>query len=97
MEKLIGRDKDELDRFSPVNGIANLRAPIFIAHGKRDRRAPFEHAQRLKKALDKHDKDYEWFVKRREAHGFYNNDNQVEYLQAVIAYLSKHLSKNAAR
>ena len=97
LEKLIGRDKDELDRFSPVNGIANLRAPIFIAHGKRDQRAPFEHAQRLKKALDKHDKDYEWFVKRREAHGFYNNDNQVEYLQAVIAYLSKHLSKNAAR
>lgn len=97
LEKVIGRDKDELESFSPVNRIADLQAPIFIAHGKQDQRAPFEHAKRLRKALDKHDKDYEWFVKRREAHGFYNNDNQVEYLQAVIAFLSKHLSKTAAQ
>ncbi|NOX68644.1 MAG: prolyl oligopeptidase family serine peptidase [Gammaproteobacteria bacterium] len=70
LEKTIGRDKDELKRFSPVNRVALLERPIFIAHGKMDDRAPFEHAKRLRKALDKNNKQYEWFVKRREAHGF---------------------------
>ncbi len=93
LEKVIGRDKDELERFSPVNRIAELRAPVFIAHGKRDQRAPFEHAKRLKDRLDKHQKSYEWFVKRDEAHGFYDNDNKVDYLEAAIAFLNKHLTK----
>jgi dipeptidyl aminopeptidase/acylaminoacyl peptidase len=80
LEKVIGRDKDQLANFSPVNRIADLRAPILVAHGKQDERAPFAHAKRLRKALKKHGKEYEWFVKSREAHGFYNNENQVEYL-----------------
>lgn len=92
LEKTISRDNDELERFSPVNRVALLERPIFIAHGKMDDRAPFEHAKRLRKALDKNNKEYEWFVKRREAHGFYNNDNQVEYLQAAIEFLKKHLT-----
>ena len=94
LEKTIGRDNDELEEFSPVNRVAMLQVPIFIAHGKKDDRAPFEHAKRLRKALDKNGKQYEWFVKRREAHGFYNNDNQVEYLQAVIKFLKKHLAES---
>jgi dipeptidyl aminopeptidase/acylaminoacyl peptidase len=91
LEKVIGRDKSQLADFSPVNRIANLRAPILVAHGKQDERAPFTHAKRLRKALKKHGKEYEWFVKSREAHGFYNNENQVEYLQTTIKFLNKHL------
>ena len=93
LEKVIGRNKEQLAAFSPVNRIAELRAPVLVAHGKQDRRAPFGHAKRLRKALKKHDKEYEWFVKGREAHGFYNNDNQVEYLQTAIKFLSKHMLK----
>jgi dipeptidyl aminopeptidase/acylaminoacyl peptidase len=92
LEKTIGRDNDELAKFSPVNRMALLEQPIFIAHGEKDERAPFEHAKRLRKALDQNGKQYEWFVKRREAHGFYDNDNQVEYLQAAIEFLKKHLT-----
>lgn len=92
LERVIGRDEEELVRFSPVNRVAELRAPVLIAHGKRDERAPIEHAERLRSAMDKHGKSYEWFVKRDEAHGFYDNDNQVEYLRAAIRFLSKHLN-----
>ena len=46
--------------------------------------------------MDRHGKDYEWFEKRREAHGFYNNDNQVENLQAAISFLNKHLTQSNA-
>ena len=94
LKKTIGRDTDELEAFSPVNRAAMLQVPLFIAHGKMDERAPFEHARRLRKALDKNGKQYEWLVKRREAHGFYDNDNQVEYLQAAIEFLKKHLTES---
>ena len=97
LEKVIGRDTDELTRFSPVHRIAELQAPVFIAHGTRDKRAPFEHAKRLRDALDKHGKTYEWFVKRREGHGFYENDNQVEYLESAIAFLNRHLTRPKSR
>jgi dipeptidyl aminopeptidase/acylaminoacyl peptidase len=71
--------------------IADLRALILVAHGKQERPAPFVHAKRLRKTPKKHGKEYEWFLKNREAHGFYNNENQVEYLQTAIKFLNKHL------
>lgn len=67
-----------------------LNAPVFIAHGKSDRRAPYKHATRLKKALDRNHKPYEWFVKRGESHGFYDTENELEYLESVLAFLKKH-------
>ena len=91
LEEVIGRDREKLRAFSPVNAIAALDAPVFIAHGKRDKRAPYEHAQRLRKELDRHDKPYEWFVKGREGHGFYNTENQVEFMKAALAFLEEHL------
>lgn len=91
LEEAIGRDKEQLDLFSPINHVSALKAPVFIAHGKQDDRAPFKHAQELKKAMDKHKKSYEWFVKPNEAHGFYNNKNQVEYLELVLEFLEKNL------
>ena len=97
LEKVIGRDPEELARFSPAKRVSELQAPVMIAHGRKDERAPFEHAKRLRDELDKYDKTYEWFVKRREGHGFYDNENQVEYLESAIAFLNKHLTRSGVQ
>ncbi|MGA8204504.1 MAG: alpha/beta fold hydrolase [Woeseiaceae bacterium] len=91
LEEVIGRDEEQLRKFSPVNNIAALKSPIFVAHGKQDNIAPYEHAIHLRQELKKNHKQYEWFVKSSEAHGFYDTKNQVEYMKAVIAFLNKHL------
>lgn len=91
LRREIGTNENELAAFSPVNNVSKLKAPIFIAHGKRDERAPFKHAKELRKALRKHEKAFEWFVKGDEAHGFYDTSNQVEYLGAALKFLDKHL------
>jgi dipeptidyl aminopeptidase/acylaminoacyl peptidase len=91
LEEVIGRDEEQLKTFSPVHNVASLKSPVFIAHGKRDKRAPYEHAKRLKKELDRLNKQYEWFVKSRKAHGFYDTENQVEYMKAALVFLNKHL------
>ena len=44
-------------------------------------------------ASEKHKKPYEWFVKNKEAHGFYKDENQTEYLNAVLKFLEQHIQK----
>ena len=91
LNRAIGSDIEELRKFSPVNNVSKLKADVFIAHGKKDRRVPFEHAEALKEALDEHNKEYEWFVKSTESHGFFDESNRKEYFENVAAFLNKHL------
>ncbi len=93
LDEAIGSDKDQLARYSPVHHVASLQAPVFIAHGKRDVRAPFKHARQLRKAMDKAGKPYEWFVRKREGHGFYDVTNEVEYLRRSLSFLDAHLDR----
>ncbi|MBD3649288.1 MAG: S9 family peptidase [Pseudomonadales bacterium] len=93
LEEAIGRDEKQLKEFSPVHQVARLQTPVFIAHGKRDERAPYKHAKELRKALEEHDKEYEWFVKGGEAHGFYDDQNQLEFLTAALKFLERNLKK----
>ena len=93
LEEAIGYDEEQLTMFSPVHNVASLNSPLLIAHGKRDERVPYEHAKRLIKELDKHNKQYTFFVKSNEAHGFYDTENRVEYMNAALAFLGEHLQK----
>jgi dipeptidyl aminopeptidase/acylaminoacyl peptidase len=91
LEQVLGTDIEVIRKFSPVNNVESLNAPILIAHGKKDRRVPINHANALKKKLDKLDKHYEWFVKSSETHGFHDEKNRAEYYQKVSEFLAKHL------
>lgn len=91
LKRAIGTEKAELQAFSPIHNISKLTAPVFIAHGEEDERTPLEQAKALREALDKHDKQYLWFVKDRESHGFYNEENLIEYYQQLSDFIAKHL------
>lgn len=90
LEEAIGKDEALLAKFSPVHSVEKLKAPVFIAHGKEDVRAPFIHAERLREALQKHNKPHEWFVKSNEGHGFYQGENRAQYLNAILGFLDKN-------
>jgi dipeptidyl aminopeptidase/acylaminoacyl peptidase len=91
LDKAIGKDETELGRYSPVNNVASLEAPLLIAHGKQDKRAPYKHATNLRKALDRQKKDYEWYVVREATHGFYDIESRVEYMNRMLKFLGRHL------
>ena len=86
----IGEDADELRAFSPVHHVDRLAAPVLLAHGKKDRRAPYRHAADLRKALKKHNKPFEPMIERREEHGFYTAKNQVELARRTIEFVKRH-------
>lgn len=91
LESVIGLDEETLKRFSPVNNINRLKAPVLIAHGEQDERVPVEHAEALKDKLDEAGKPYEWFVRSTETHGFFNEQNRTEYYEKVTSFLGKFL------
>ena len=92
LKRAIGTDQKQLADFSPVNHVQSIGGPVLIAHGKRDRRVPFEHAERLKTALDNAQKPYEWFVRDEETHGFYDENNRAEYYGEVAKFLQTNFN-----
>ena len=97
LDLVLGRDADVLAKQSPVAQIDRLRAPVLIVHGGADRRAPLIHAQNLRQALDKHGKEYEWFVIDDESHGFFRPENRERYYQQVLAFLDRHIGPQATK
>jgi len=93
LNKTLGTDKAELHAQSPVYNVDKLKAPVLIIHGKDDERAPFLHAEKLKTALEKNNKPYEWLIKDKEGHGFYNETNILEMNQRILVFLNRYIGE----
>ncbi|ALK98065.1 hypothetical protein AB595_17465 [Massilia sp. WF1] len=91
LKRFIGSDKAELDRFSPVTLAAQIKAPVLLVHGGKDKRAPLAHAEAMRAALVKAGHPPEWFLAPNESHGFYDTANVTEYYQRLEAFLAKNL------
>lgn len=91
LDEVLGSDEKELAQFSPARRVAELKAPLFIAHGYRDKRAPMVHAEVLRKALDKHKKQYQWLEFDDESHGFYDPENRTRYFRQVADFIHQYI------
>ena len=91
LKDVIGFDETNLKGYSPLYNLEGLQAPVFIAHGGQDKRAPIAHAKKLKAALDARGKPYQWFIKPYANHGFREQAYREEYYEKVAAFLSEHL------
>lgn len=89
-------DPATLSDASPVQHVDRLKAPLLIAHGADDVRAPLTQAESLRKVLDAQHKPYEWMVKSGERHGYYKLENRVEFQQRLLAFIDAHIGKQAA-
>jgi len=91
LDKTLGINIEQQRAQSPVYNIAQLKAPVLIIHGEDDKRAPLEHAEKLRKALDKYNHSYEWLVKDKEGHGFYDEVNVLDANKKILSFLNKYI------
>ena len=98
LKRVLGTDMDELKRRSPVYNADKIHAAVLLLHGKEDERVPIEHAYRMRAALEKAGNPPEWLSEWGEGHGFFNEANQVEAYERMLAFFAKHLgpTKDAA-
>jgi dipeptidyl aminopeptidase/acylaminoacyl peptidase len=94
MSSAVGENAESL-RVSPVHHVDKIKADLFIVHGAADVRVPIGHAERLREALDGIGKEYDWMVKEKEGHGFYDVDNRVDLYTSMLAFFDRHIGDSA--
>ena len=93
----IGRDEGELAANSPAKMADKVQVPVFLVHGEDDERAPFAHAKAMRAALQAAGNNPEWMAAKGEAHGFYDEDNNVELYGRLLAFFGKHIGPGAPK
>jgi len=91
LELVVGKDQKMLRERSPINFVERIKAPVFIAAGGADDRVPKAHAERLHAALEKAGKPVELLIKTTEGHGYYDQENQIELYQKMLAFMDAHI------
>ncbi len=86
----VGEDETALRRASPVYSAEKIRARVLLVHGRKDRRAPIEHAEKLRKALERTGNAPEWLVEPKEGHGFYDEGARERMYTRVVAFLREN-------
>ena len=85
------KDREKLRAVSPLFHTDRIQAPLMLAYGAADVRVPLIHGNKMRAALDKYDKTYEWVVYNDEGHGFNKLENKVDFYRRVDAFLAKNL------
>ena len=91
LNKTLGIDKTKQIAQSPVYHVDKLKAAVLIIHGEDDLRAPISHAEKLRAALEQQNHPYEWLVKDKEGHGFYDEANILEANKKILSFLNKYI------
>jgi dienelactone hydrolase len=90
-ELFFGTDKVRLRQQSPVYNAERIQVPVLLIHGKHDRRADFDQAQRMKSALQRANKPHDLLVldqSKPEA----DTKERTAAFEKLLAFLERHLA-----
>lgn len=88
---VLGHDKKELHKYSPVYNADLINVPVFIAYGGKDQRVVPDNARRLMDAMDKAGKKYEVLFKPYEVHGFQKTQDKIEFYTEMLHFIEKYI------
>lgn len=95
ISRVLGDDKAQWRAESPVHLATKIKAPVFLAHGEIDERTPYRQALAMKKALEAAGNAPEWMPVPGEAHGFYEDGNNVAFYKRLEAFLARNIGAGA--
>jgi dipeptidyl aminopeptidase/acylaminoacyl peptidase len=91
LNEVLGTDMNDLRARSPVYNADKIKCAVLLIHGKDDERVPFEHAKRMRDALEKAGNPPQWLSEDGEAHGFSNERHRQEMHEQILAFFAKHI------
>ena len=97
LEDYIGRDEADLKARSPINHVANIKSPLYIAHGKNDVRAHVEHFYALRDRLEQENIPFEQLLVEKEGHGFYKIENRLNYANELLGFLDQYIGPTSGK
>jgi dipeptidyl aminopeptidase/acylaminoacyl peptidase len=92
-DRVLGSDVAKLRAQSPVYNAQSIKAPVLLIHGKADATADYEHAKRMRAALEQNQKKFEWLALGGEGHGAYDEGTRREVYERILQFLDANLMK----
>ncbi len=89
-------EPETLAEVSPPNLAASIKAPVFLAAGGEDRRAPIAHSKKMEAALRAAGVPVETLYYDNEGHGFYLEDHKLTYYKQLLTFLDRHIGQASA-
>ncbi|MEK5331386.1 S9 family peptidase [Lysinibacillus sp. FSL W8-0992] len=86
-------DKELLTAVSPVFHVDKIKTPLFVAQGANDPRVNQAESDQIVEALRARGVDVEYMLKENEGHGFQNEENRIEFYNAMVKFFDSHLKK----
>ncbi|WP_431026801.1 S9 family peptidase [Lysinibacillus sp. LZ02] len=86
------KDKELLKAASPVFHVDKIKTPLFVAQGANDPRVNKQESDQIVEALRKRGVDVQYMVKDNEGHGFANEENRIEFYNAMVDFFAEHLN-----
>ncbi|WP_029617064.1 S9 family peptidase [Pseudorhizobium marinum] len=83
--------REALERFSPINRIARMKAPLLIVHANRDPRVPMGQSEDIYSCLSGLGHDCQYLRVDHEGHGFARRDNRLKVFSTFARFLAHHL------
>ena len=87
--------KGQLADVSPVRLADKIKAPVLLAAGGEDERAPVQHTERMEKALREAGGTVEAHYYPTEGHGFYQPANNRDFHGKLLRFLQRHIGGRA--
>jgi len=92
LKRILGSDKSALASVSPPRQASKIKAAVFLAAGKEDRRAPPVHTERMYDALREAGNTPEVkIIQEGEAHGYYEVTHNANLYGKMLAFFDKHI------
>jgi dipeptidyl aminopeptidase/acylaminoacyl peptidase len=86
------RDREFLERISPIHHVDQIKAPLMVIHGANDPRVPVGEAEQIVDALRARGVPVEFLVYADEGHGLVKLENKLDAYPKVVAFLDRHTS-----
>lgn len=85
------KDREALEKLSPINYLDKIKDPILIIHGATDPRVPAGEAVQIYEVMEKKGLPGELILFPDEGHGVAKRRNQAVYFGHTLEFLKKHL------
>lgn len=89
--KTLGDDPARLAADSPTRLADQIKVPVLLVHGNKDKTTNLGQAEAMRDALTKAGRPPEWMLVKNEGHGFYDSEHRKEFYLRLESFLARHI------
>lgn len=88
---MLDKDLEFLRAISPMSKVNNIKAPLFVIHGKNDPRVPYTEAEQIVNILIERNAIVQYKLYDDEGHGISKLKNRLDLYPQVADFLDKYM------